>query len=67
MKENTKESIKENDRINEDTLDSQLSSASGGNDLSTEERRVGLPVRGRRSPTNAPLRDPRETPSGTIK
>ena len=65
MKENIKESMKENDRINEDTLDSQLSSASGGNDLSAEERRRGLPVRV--ASTNGPRRGPRVTESGIIK
>ena len=58
----------EKESNNENISAEELESANGGNDLSAEERRVGLPVRGQRTRTNARTRrGPRMTQGGIIK
>ena len=60
--------MEEKKSINANISEEELESVTGGNDLSAEERRVGLPVRGQRTRTNAQTRrGPRVTQGGIIK
>ena len=60
--------MEEKESISENIPAEELESASGGNDLSAEEKRVGLTVRGQQTRTNARnRRGPRMTQGGIIK
>ena len=60
--------MEENESTKENISEEALESKTGGNVLSAEERRVGLPVHGQRTRTNVQTRrGPRMTQGGSIK